>query len=186
MTGSNVRKPLKNFFVKKTLQLSMVAKYLFIVALSTVFTTVILAFIYHTKSRGGSFYYMSDNIMEDLELQSILGLILPALIAAQVVSMILVFAISLLSSRKIAVPLYKIEKWARQVNTGKLTTSLAFRETEEMRDITQQCNGITERFKRTLADIEEATEAITKAPADNQLVSQQAARIKSALNTYEF
>jgi methyl-accepting chemotaxis protein len=186
MTEQNVRKPLRNFFIKKSLQLTMVMKMILIVLLSTVMTTILLAVIYNAKSQGGSFYYMSNNVMEDLQLQSILGIILPALITAQVVSIIIVILIGLFSSRKIAVPLYKIEQWARHLRAGELNAYLAFRETSEMKDLVGQCNGVTEKFKQTLIEIKSAADAMEQSGADPTVVEQQVARIRGVLGKYEF
>jgi methyl-accepting chemotaxis protein len=186
MSPQNVRKPLKNFFIKKSLQVSMLTRIITSMLMSTILTTVILAYIYNLKSKGGSFYYMSDNVMEDLELQSILGIILPALITAQLVSLLIVVVIGLVSSRKIAVPLYKIEQWVRQLNSGNLKTRLAFREIGEMKDLTVQCNAITDKFKNTLTTVSEASATIEKNSENVPIVKSECGKIRDALKMYEF
>jgi methyl-accepting chemotaxis protein len=186
MTAPNVRKPVRNFFVKKSLQLSMVIRMMLIVLLSTAITTLLLAIVYNAKSQGGSFYYMSNNVMEDLQLESILGIILPAIITAQVVSIFIVIGIGLFSSRKIAVPLYKIEQWAHHVRNGKLNAYLAFRETAQMKELVSECNGVTAKFKQTLTEIRTTADSLEQRAADPAAVEQQVARIKSILEKYEF
>ncbi len=186
MTEKNVRRPFSNFFVKKSIQFGIIGKILFVVFLSTVLTTILLAVAYNAKSQGGSFYYMSNNIMEDLKLQSILGIILPALISAQLVSLVIGFAIGCFSSRKVAVPIYKIEKWATQLRNGKLNTHLAFREGEEMKELTIQCNAVADKFKRMCNDISDSVERMQHVPDKPGAVSSHLSRIKSILDEVEF
>ena len=106
------RKPVSNFLIKRSLQIGIIFKILFVVAMTGILTTAIVTLVYNSKSQSGTFYYMSNDIMEDLELTSIIQTVLPSLVAAQCVTILIAFAVGLFSSRKIAVPIYKIEKWA--------------------------------------------------------------------------
>lgn len=162
MATKSVRRPLGNFFIKKTLQVNIIFTILFIVFLTSFFTTLILSFIYHTKSQGGDFYFMSDNIMKDLELASLLKTVLPALIAAQIVSLFISLAIGMFSSRKVAVPVYKLEKWAQQIREGKLKTRLGFRENNQMKELTIHCNALTENYQQLFTTIENSLRNIQK------------------------
>lgn len=185
MPEQNIRKPVKHFFVKKSMQISIILKILSMVILSAVFTTAILAYIYNIKSKGGSFYYMSNNIMEDLQLQSILGIILPAVIAAQIVSLLIVAYIGLFSSRKAAVPVYKIEQWANHLKNGRLNTHLAFRETREMKELTIQCNAVADMFRQTLSDIETSVNVIGAEPGRTVKTDFEIEKIRGILGKYD-
>ncbi len=125
--------------------------------------------------------------MQDLELTSILGIILPALIIAQFVSLVIAVAIGMFSSRKVAVPVYKLEKWATQVKKGKLKTHIGFRETTEMKDLTIQCNALTDTYKQIFIDIDSATENIHADKVyKSQVVSQELANIKQTLKNIDY
>ncbi len=186
MPDRNDRKFFKNFFIKKSIQLSIIAKIVFIVFASSLVTTLVLAFIYYAESRGGSFYYMSHDVTADLKLQNILGLILPAILSAQLVGLILALGVGLFSSRKIAVPLYKIERWAGELSKGKLNTRLAFRENTEMRELTTKCNSVTDMYRNLLSEIRDSVEALERDESKSASVAREVTNMKAKLQRVEF
>lgn len=163
----------------------MTAGIIFIVLFAGLVTTSLLAIIYNTKSRQGSFYYMSNDVMQDLELTSVLGIILPPIITVEVIAVIVAFGIGLFSSRALAVPLYKIEKWATRLKNGKLNTTLAFREGKKMKDLTFECNAVTDFFRSLCTDIREHADAIALKPNDTPTVVLRTQRIKELLDKIE-
>ena len=184
MSEPVVRKPLANFLIKPTFQIKIILKILFVMAMTGVLTTLLIAWTYHARSQEGGFYYM--DVRQDIELTSILGFILPALVAAQAVSFLVAVAIGLFSSRKAAVPTYKIEKWAAQLRAGNLNTRLAFREHDEMYELTRECNAAVDQYKRTLGEVRTAVECIEKAPDDPRQVRLGAEGIRKAIARYRF
>ncbi len=187
MTTKVQRHPFKNFFLKKTLQFKIITRILFIIFLTSCMTTLILSLLYNAKSQDGNFYYMSNDIMQDLELTSILGIILPALITAQIVSLIIAVGVGMFSSRKAAVPVYKLEKWAMQLKKGRLKTELGFREIKEMKDLTIQCNALADTYRHIFRDIDTALENIrTDRVYKSQVVTQELARIRSILDKIDY
>jgi methyl-accepting chemotaxis protein len=186
MTDKVARRPVANFFLKKSMQLAIVGKIVFVVLLSALLTTLLLSILYNAKSQAGSFYYMSNNVMEDLKLQSILGLVLPALVAAQTAGVLVALGIGLFSSRIVAVPLYKIEKWAAQLKEGNFNTRLAFRETKEMQDVTDRCNAVTEAFKDILSRVDESVKVIEQVPSQESSVKGEAVKMRRLLDTLQF
>jgi methyl-accepting chemotaxis protein len=185
MLEKNIRRPLKNFFIKRSVQLAIIARILLVVLLTSLATTVILALIYKLKSHGGTYYYMGTDI-DPMELHGILGLILPALISAQLATLAIALGIGLFSSRKVAVPLYKLEKWASQVKNGRLNTHLAFRETEEMKDLTVQCNAVTDTYRQVFLTIDRSLQTIETHPHEKEVVSREAGTIRETLRTLDY
>jgi methyl-accepting chemotaxis protein len=179
----NFRHPLGNFFIKKPLQLRIIAQILVAVLLSAVLTTTFLGYVYTAQSKKGSFYYMSNDVRQDIQLRSLLGIVLPSVVAAQFISIAIALGIGLFSSRRIAVPQYKFEKWVRQLQAGKLNTRLEFRESAEMKDITIQCNEMAETYRVALSDIVKANTAIEDGTTTPQ---EGTARIKDVLGRFEF
>jgi methyl-accepting chemotaxis protein len=170
----NVRKPFSNFLIKRSLQVRIIMSILFIMVMTGLLTTVILAWFGNVKSQGGTFYYMSNDVLHDLELTSILGVILPSLIAAQLVSFVIAVAVGMFSSRKVAVPIYKIEKWANELKTGNLTTRLSFREQDSMKDLSGGCNAVTDFYRKVFGEIASSVAGADPEKAD-------AAKMKAAL-----
>jgi methyl-accepting chemotaxis protein len=122
--------------------------------------------------------------MEDLELRSILGLILPALMVVQIITLGIGLGIGLFSSRKVAVPLYKIERWAEQLQKGNLYTHLAFREQEEMKELTIKCNGVTEVYRETIKSIASITDSLEQAADTPRRVQQRVAELRSLIDRF--
>jgi methyl-accepting chemotaxis protein len=185
MEDKQSRRRFKNFFLKKSIQIRMIAGIFFTVLVMGLITTGLLAFIYNSKSQQGSFYYMSNDVMQDLELTSVLGIILPPIIAVELLAVLIAFGIGLFSSRAVAVPLYKIEKWAIRLKNGKLNTTLAFREEKTMKDLTIQCNAVTDFFRSVCTDIREHADAITHKPNDVPMVVLRTQRIREILDKIE-
>jgi hypothetical protein len=186
MPEKHSRRRIKNFFVKKSIQFRMIFGILLAVFIVCLFTTLIFAFIYNTKSQQGSFYFMSSNDeMPDLELTSILEFILLPIIVIDIITVCIAFGVGLFSSRAVAVPLYKIEKWAIKLKNGKLNTTLAFREENVMKDLTVQCNAATDFYRSIFTDIREHVETIIHKPNDVPVVVLRAQRIKEILDKIE-
>jgi methyl-accepting chemotaxis protein len=185
MAEKHSRRRFRNFFIKKSIQLRMTVWIFMTVLAVGLLTTGLLAFIYNTKSQQGSFYYMSNDVMQDLELTSVLGIILPPLIVVEILAVLVAFIIGLVSSRAVAVPLYKIEKWATRLKTGKLNTTLAFREEKVMKDLTIQCNAVTDFFRSLCIDLREHADAIAHKPNDVPVVVLRAQRIRELLDKVE-
>lgn len=181
------RHPIRHFFIKRSMQYGIIFKIFITVFITSIITTLILAIIYTMKSQGGNFYFMSNDIMQDLELKSMLGIVLPALVFAQIVGLLIAFLIGLFSSRKAAVPVYKLEKWAKQLKNGKLNTHIGFRETEQMKELTIQCNAFTDRYRQVFFDIEKSLKIIGK---DNiyksQAVNEELQKIEDTLKKIEY
>ncbi len=187
MANKETRRPIRNFFLKKSMQVKIILTIIFIVFLTSCITTIILSIIYNTKSHGGNFYYMSNDIMQDLELMSILGIILPALISAQVVSLVIAVGIGMFSSRKAAVPIYKLEKWAMQIKKGNLNTHIGFREISAMKDLVIQCNALADTYKQIFSDIDKSLSiiAVDKGEKSEEVV-QEISKIRETLNKLKY
>jgi signal transduction histidine kinase len=182
------RKPVSNFMIKRSLQTGIILQILFIMILTSILTSAILAWFYNAKSQVGSFYYMSNDVMQDLELTNVLGIILPALIVAQAVSLMIAFTIGLVSSRKVAVPIYKIEKWASQLRSGNLNTRMVFREKEQRmtQDLTRECNAVVDYYKAVFSELSAATEGIDGDTANASTVRKHTDDLKKALARVHF
>jgi ABC-type Fe3+ transport system permease subunit len=162
------------------------ARILLVLVVVSILTTAVLALIYNAQSRGGTLYYMSENLMQDLELKSILGYVLPAMIVVQCISLLLGVGIGLFSSRKVGVLHYKIERWATNLKNGRLKTHLAFREEDEMKDLTLRCNSVSDTYRDIFSSISSSVGLIETATADSEKVMREARRLRAILNKLDF
>ncbi len=185
MTDKHLRHPVKNFFIKKNIQIKIIWQIFITVTIAVILTTALLLILYNIKSQEGSFYYMSNDVMQDLELKNLLSIILPSIVIVEIVAIFIAFGIGLISSRKIAVPIYKIEKWASRLRNGKLNTTLMFREEDHLTELTTQCNSVTEYYKSLFQEISKHSTAIAENPNDPVKISQEAARLQKILSKIE-
>jgi methyl-accepting chemotaxis protein len=186
MTQKNVRRPVRHFFIKKSMQFKIIAKILLVVSITAVITTVCLSLIYNSKSKNGTFYYMSSDSKQDLELKNVLEVILPSVVGAQLFSILIGLGIGLFSSRKMAVPIYKFEKWVSQLKNGNLNTRLSFRENEEMKDLTLQCNALAEYYRNVFQEIDAALTVLEKSSAGSPAALDQLKQMKKILQKVNF
>jgi len=186
MSDQNIRQPVKNFFIKKSMQIKIIAKILFIILITALFTTVTVSLVYNSKSQSGSFYYMSNDTKQDLELKNILEVILPSVIGAQLITLLIGLGIGLFSSRKIAVPIYKFEKWVSQLKTGNLMTRLEFREKAEMEDLTHECNTLADFYRKKFMEIDAAVTSIEQIPSPHPQLKEKIREIRQTLENVSF
>lgn len=147
------RHPIKNFFIKKDLQLNYIKRIIIMVILTAVLTIMILAGVYYYKFGSGYFYYISGDLLGDLERQSIIYTILPSLVLAEIISVMLGIIIGLFSSRKFAVPIYKIESWLLEMLKGNFSARITFREKEEFKTLALNCNAFSLELESIFKDL---------------------------------
>ena len=174
------RRPVKNFFIKKDLQIRLIFKILISVIFTAIITTAVMAAVYYYKSGSGYFYFMSNDLMEDLQRQSILKTILPSLLIAEFVSIVLGFSIGLFSSRKFALPVYKIEQWLDKIIKGEFGTKIFFREKEEFKEMTYKCNLLSDSLVKKFSSINEQLSSIEQSVSD-PLVKEKISEVKKVL-----
>lgn len=153
MQKNFVRKPIGNFFVLKDLQLRLIGKIMFTILLTTAVCLLSLLSVY--MSRYGSVLFYQLNMDGELIKENILNIILPSLIISGLVSISLGALIGLYASRKYAVPIYKLEQWARLLRKGKFTAYLRFREGDELKELSNDCNLLADNIRNKLLTIQE-------------------------------
>jgi len=157
-----VRKPVGNFFIKKSLQIRLIFNVMTVSIISSIVSSGTLLLVYFYKY-DTTVLYMFNEFNNALQKESIIRLILPTLVISSVVALALAFGIGLYASRKYAVPVFKIEQWASQILNGDMTSVLRFREKEEMRDLSNKCNEMGTMFREIMAGIQKDVKALQRA-----------------------
>lgn len=162
MPGKYPRKPIGNFFIKKDLQFRLIAKIVLSVLLATGIFAATLLITYRIMYSSAAFYQVSltkgsPEIGDRLEIVTIL---LPSILISAIVNVALAFFVGLYASRKYAVPVFKLEKWASLLLDGKLTAVLRFRERDEMKELSDKCNACTEKFRNKMLTIRSLAEKL--------------------------
>jgi methyl-accepting chemotaxis protein len=146
------RKPFKNFFIKKKLQMSLIIRIVFAVMVATVICLGTLVAVYYFKFHSILLYQMNE-VTLDLKKENILYLLLPSLLISLLVNFAMAVFIGLYASRKYAVPIFKLEQWAALLASGNLTAKINFRERTQMQELTQSCNAASETLRTRFAQI---------------------------------
>ena len=179
MTGQFSRKPLGNFFIKKALQVRLIVKIVFAVIVATFICSGSLLFVYYLKYKSVLLYQMDQ--MTNLTKENIIFIIFPSLLMSAIVNFIMALCIGLYASRKYAVPIYKLEHWARLLKEGKITAKLGFREKEELRELSNYCNELSSDLLKKLLEMKKKTEKMGASDKDSEALN----KIREVLATFE-
>lgn len=161
MSSKVHRKPIGNFFIKKSLQIRLIRKIAVAALLSTLVSSGSLIFVYYLKYQTVIVYQL-DKLTQELNREHIIFLILPTLLVSALVSVFVSFCIGLYSSRKYAVPIYKLERWATLLRTGKMSALLRFREKEEMKELSDKCNQLAAEMRDRFIEIKKHAALLKK------------------------
>jgi methyl-accepting chemotaxis protein len=168
------RKPIGNFFIKKDLQIRLILKIVLSVILATAVFAATLLLTYYISYRDAAFYQVTlqrgaPEIGDRLEIVSIL---LPSMLISAVVNVFLAICVGLYASRKYAVPIFKLERWAGLLNAGDMTAKLRFREKDEMKELSESCNRLSEDLRGKFVRLKRQLEAVSKkGPVPDELHS---------------
>jgi len=174
------RKPIGNFFIKKSLQLRLIRKVVLAALISTLVSSGSLLLVYYLKYRTVIVYQL-DKISQDLNREHIVFLILPTLLVSAIVSILVSFGIGLYSSRKYAVPIYKLEQWAMLLKNGKMSALLRFREKEEMKELSDRCNQLATMFRDRFLEIKHLSDKLK----DHEATASVSADLKKILKNLD-
>jgi methyl-accepting chemotaxis protein len=146
------RRPIGNFFIKRELQIRMIKNIVLAALVSTVVSSSTLFLVYYLRYKTVVVYQL-DQLTQELSRENILTLIFPALLISAILSIILALGIGLYSSRKYAVPIYKLEQWLGLLLSGKISSVLQFREKEEMKELSEKCNRLGAEMNKAFLDV---------------------------------
>lgn len=175
------RKPLGNFFIMRLLQLRLILKIVIAVLIATATFAATLLVMYHFNYTDKAFYQVDLFKAHIGDRLNIVSIILPSLIVSGIVNIILAFLVGLYASRKYAVPIYKLEQWARMIRHGKISAQIQFREREEMKDLSDECNNLTSDLRTKFCEIKKQTAALKEKMKD----SEELKNIETVLATLE-
>jgi methyl-accepting chemotaxis protein len=151
MQQAFIRKPIGNFFIKKSLQMRLIAKIVGVVLFSTIVCVLSLLLIFYVRYKSSIFYHM--DLDGNLTKQYIVSLLMPSLLVSAVVNILVGLGVGMYASRKYAVPIYKLEQWATLLLNGHLNAKLIFREKEEMKELSDHCNALSDTVRKRFAEI---------------------------------
>jgi methyl-accepting chemotaxis protein len=173
------RKPISNFFIKRSLQLRLILKIVVAALIATLICSLTLLVVYYLRYNSILLYTMDQ--FTNLKKENIINIILPSLLLSSFVNFIIAVGIGLYASRKYAVPIYKLEQWARMIRQGKIGAQVRFREKEEMKELSDDCNALTKDLRNKFYEIKKQTELLKERHKD----SEEIRKIENILGTLE-
>ena len=103
MTEQFHRKPLSNFFIKRSLQIRLIIKIVIAALLATIICSCTLLIVYYLRYNSVLLYTMDQ--LTNLNKENIIFIILPSLLLSSLVNFIVAVCLGLYASRKYAVPI---------------------------------------------------------------------------------
>ena len=148
MDGQKNRR--RNYFIKKEFQTKFILKFCGLIVLGSVISGVGL----YLFSRGT---VTTTFVNSRLSIMSTADYILPALLGSSLVTIILISiataVVVMYLSHRIAGPLFRIERSAREIGAGDLTLKINLRSRDEITKMADCLNEMTENLKVHLLEI---------------------------------
>ena len=165
------RKPVGNFFIKKSLQVRLIVQIVSAVVLTTFVSlgTMVLVYFINYKT---VVIYLYDKSTGEIPREHIVFLLLPTLVISALVNVALAIGIGFYASRKYAIPIYKLEQWCSLLLPGKLTALLQFREKEELKELSLKCNDLSRFFREHFLEIKRQIAEIKRAHPQSEQATQ--------------
>jgi methyl-accepting chemotaxis protein len=176
---SFTRRPIGNFFIKRELQLRLISKIVLTVLITTIICVGLLLFVFYMRYKTVLLYQMS--IDGELTRERIVDVLLPGLMVSAAVNVLVGIAVGLYASRKYAVPIYKLEQWAKLLMNGHLTAKLIFREKEEMKELSSHCNTLADSIRNRFVKVHENVVRLKELHGESEEISE----IENALKGLE-
>lgn len=173
------RKYIGNFFIKRSLQIRLIMKIVTAAILATIICSCTLLLVYYLKYNSVLLYQMDQ--LTNLTKENIIFIILPSLLISSLVNFIIAVCLGLYASRKYAVPIYKLEQWARMIRQGRISAKIQFREREEMKELSDDCNNLTKDLREKFVMIKQQTMLLKDKAKD----SPEVQNIEKVLSTLQ-
>lgn len=181
VTGFQQQKLRRQYFIKKGFQTRLTA-------------IVILLVIIVANVTGGIVYTLLNTDTGRMGIVSIFGtrsgedLLLPAILAAEVISIALVALVCLFVTHRMAGPVYRFEKVIEDLRKGRLDFSFKVRERDEFQEMAIALDAMISEYREKIsgikAEVEEARGMVSSSegPAGSLKGSIPTAKIQKVLD----
>jgi methyl-accepting chemotaxis protein len=153
------RRPIRNFIVMPEVQWPYIIRLLAVVNLAGVMmaTTICVLFYAHYHGNGSGAPAAGDllnaDAVDSLVEENLMDVVVPAFVVADMVSLAIGLGLSLYFSRKLSLPIYRIKKWAEEVQSGDLSCRLKFRPGDDLQTLEAACNEVGETYAKLIEDL---------------------------------
>ena len=149
------RKPLRNFIFLPKVQWPQIVGNMALAAVTAVGTGIAILFLYQWEFGESAIYIMDKtSTLRPLDRRGLLDLLLPAVGATTLMGMFLGWLMAFGASRRIALPIYKIQQWARRVASGDLHVQVGFRKADHLDELASACNEALGKVREDFLEIQ--------------------------------
>ncbi len=144
------RRPLINFFIKPGLQFRLTLMFI-VTSLVASFCSLGLIFLIIRVDIDGleglrtAWYYLKATY--------------PGFWVATGVSLVVGAIVGTYASRKVALPIFKVEKWSESLKKGDLTVNLGMRDSDYWEHMASTCNSFTNELRDHMKALQKLAEA---------------------------
>jgi len=148
------RKPLRNFIFLPKVQWPQILGNMALAGITAIGTGIGIILLYYREFGESAIYIMDrSSVLYPLDRQGLVNLILPAVGASTLMGMSVGWLMAFGASRRVALPIYKVEQWARRVSSGDLHVRLGFRKADHLDELANACNGALDKVREDFVEI---------------------------------
>jgi len=122
----------------------------------------------------GAFLQQNPDALPGLDMEMVARFLIPKILLAEAISLCLVFILSILITHTIAGPVYRLERVAEEIGRGNLSIVTRLRPKDELKELADAFNAMTDGLVDRLRGIRKAVEA-AEASDDGDLADVKAA-----------
>ena len=172
----------RHYFIKKDYQFKFILKFCLIVFIGALISTaLLLAFSQGTLT---SSFENSRLVVRTTAIAILPTVIYTYLITLALISLVTIIAV-LLISHKIAGPIFRFEKELREIGSGNLTKRVVLRKNDQIKDLAQSLNDMTESLRQKLLDLDKQTEGLIDKALEKRMPSafiEEVQRLRDSLH----
>lgn len=140
----------RRYFIKKGFQSRFILWFVILIICSTTLTAASIMIYYYLRYQGGDLslrlFYMSAQ-SENLESTTMFRLVLPALVASNILAIIISAIFGLFYSHRMAGPVYRLEESIKSIIAGNLDFHIRLRKNDEFKELADALNELITSLK---------------------------------------
>lgn len=149
----------RNYFINKTFQSEFILKFCGLVILGSVLFGIILYMF--SKNALTTSFENSRLVIKSTADYIFPGLLFGGIITA-VITALAAGAVVILMTHRIAGPMYRFEKYIKEIGSGRLNSDLKIRKKDQFQNMADSLNNMTKDLKLGLGEVNEVSDKLDK------------------------
>ena len=149
----------RNYFIDKSFQAKFIIKFCVLIIMASLLTAIL---IYFCNRQTTTVAFENLRIVVKTTADFILPMTLQILAIITLVTALATIVVTLLTSHKIAGPVYRFHKELEKIKCGDLSTPIRIRAKDQLQKVAYECEELRVELKRHIHVIKECWDAIEK------------------------